>query len=584
MQFNAMKELAFLLMFSVVLSVFVISIICKDENVQKSIDDNQLKAFSNKWICNSNKCEKSGYKDGISLTTCNMLCGDSPPLWPKPAQLSIMNKNSSTFLKEHIVLKIHSPEEAKPGLEELSNIFLDTLVDGEKYRLINEEGQIVKLNLHIKYHITRPLSTTNESYILYSQNINDFVAINIFADNYFGARNGLESLMQLIWYDNIKKRYRILHDIKITDQPKFSHRGLLLDLSRHYFPIALLKRAVDGMAASKLNVLHLHISDSSSFPLVLPHNADMAFEGAYDENSKYTADDIRDLVEYARKRGIRTVMEVDAPSHVAPHGWPKGEVLCDDPDLFKATLNPDNPHTLDTLQSVYEDLISLGADTETFHIGDDEVVTSCWRNTEAAKNGDLNGVWVDFSNKMIDRLRLANNGSFPKNIVLWSSPLTDNHLQSLSNQQQLVVQYWFGKFHHILDTGYKIIFSTVGEWYLDCGFGPWRKQQQKGSCEPYTDWKKFYKYRPWKDYATHIHQVLGGEVCLWTEQVSPDDLETRLWPRTAAFAERLWSDPEVFDQDDVYRRIDFHSRRLKARGLRVAAIWPQICSQFPERC
>lgn len=486
-------------------------------------------------------------------------------------------------------MKIHSPPSVKLELEEAANMFLDNLIEPtgkqHEYHLYEGEHEIVKLNLHITEADLKVSTTTNESYTLYSQRLFDSLEVNIFAINYFGARHALETLSQLIWYDHVLSRFRIIHDVKIVDEPSFNHRGLLIDVSRHYFPIELLKKAVDGMAASKLNVLHLHISDSTSFPLVLPHNKQLALNGAYDYALKYSPDDIKELVEYARKRGIRTIMEIDAPSHVTPQAWPKDEVLCSD-NIFQSTLNPDNPETFNTLQSIYSDLFNLGTDTETFHIGDDEVITDCWRETESAQqeNFDFYSVWTKFTNQMIERVKLANNETLPKNIVLWSSPLTDHHLMSLSNKSNLVVQYWFGQFKHILEHGYKIIFSTVGQWYLDCGFGPWKKDQRNGACDPYTDWRKFYKYRPWKDYPKNLSQVLGGEVCLWTEQVSPDDMETRLWPRSSAFAERVWSDPPGFDEDDVFRRIDFFSRRLTQRGLRVAAIWPQICSLYPEKC
>lgn len=552
----------------------------------------RLTIFStHRWTCTENKCVKfsdptnSAY--GTTLDTCNMLCGENPPLWPQPKYVEIKNKNSSTFLKQHIFLKIHAPDVVKSELEEASNRFLDTIVgDEQEYKLYENENQIIKLNIHVKNADLQLTTAINESYSLYCQKLPDFILVNLFADNYYGARHGLETLSQLIWYDTISSRFRILHDVKIVDQPNFTHRGLMLDVSRHYFPTELLKKALDAMAASKLNVFHLHISDSASFPLVLPNNKNLAFNGAYDEDSKYSSNDIDDLVKYARKRGIRTIMEIDAPSHITSEAWDTSQVLCDNPDLFRSTLNPDNPETLNTLQGIYSDLFTLGTDKETFHIGDDEVVVDCWKETNSAKEAtmDIYAVWAKFTNDMMERVKLANNGTIPKNIVLWSSPLTDRYLKYLSYQKDLVVQYWFGQFKPILDNGYKIIFSTVGQWYLDCGFGPWKKNEEHGSCDPYTDWKKFYKYRPWKDYSNRINQVLGGEVCLWTEQVSTDDLETRLWPRAAAFAERVWSDPPIFDQNDVFRRIDFHSRRLKNRGFRVAAIWPQICSLHPDKC
>ncbi|CAG9768894.1 unnamed protein product [Ceutorhynchus assimilis] len=580
---NMTKVILFWLFCAILLISVVVIYGQQNENLKQNVSKNPP---LHGWTCENNKCHKSIDANATSLGTCKMLCYDSPPLWPKPKQLEIINKNSTLFQKEHIVLTIHSPNEVKSELEEAANTFLESLPkNSTKYHLYEGEVQILKLNIHVKERNIELSTSTKESYTLFCQKLPEAILVNIFASNYFGARHGLETLSQLIWHDTLTNKLRILHDIKITDEPSFNHRGVLIDVSRHFFSIDILKKAVDGMAASKLNVLHLHLSDAASFPLQLP-NSKISSNGAYDENSIYTPEDIKHLVQYAKKRGIRTILEIDAPSHVSPEAWPKDEVLCADPDMFRATLNPDNPETLNTLQSVYENLFELGTDPETFHIGDDEVVTECWSNTVSAQKEDNNvyNVWSKFTNAMMERVKIANNNTLPKNIVLWSSPLTDNYIKSLSYQKDLVVQYWFGQFGHILDNGYKIIFSTVGQWYLDCGFGPWKKIDQYGSCDPYTDWKKFYHYRPWKDYPQRLSQVLGGEVCLWSEQVSPDDVETRLWPRTAAFAERVWSDPDIIDIDDVARRIDFHSERLKERGFRVAAIWPQICWLYPERC
>lgn len=575
------KELMTLVVFCCVIIVIVSSVI----SVQEVKGQTQSYEFQG-WECINNECQKSHNNVSVTLSTCIILCQDAPPLWPKPKEIVVRQKDSTTFLKEHIFLEIHSPEEIKPDLEQATNIFFNNLVPDDDFQLHNDEEQIVKLTLHVQNTSTILGASVNESYILYSQKLPDKVMVNIYADNYFGARHGLETLSQLIWYDSHSKRFRIYHDIKVTDAPSFGHRGLLIDVSRHFFPIELLKKSVEGMAASKLNVLHLHVSDITSFPIILPHNQQFALEGSYSYESKYTPEEVKDLVEFARKRGIRIIMEVDAPSHVTPNSWPKDEILCDSPDIFKATLNPDNPHTLDSLQSIYEDLLELGTDADTFHIGDDEVLTACWKETDAARQeqNNLYAVWINFTNQMVDRVKKANKNTLPKNVVLWSSPLTDKYITSLKNPDSLVVQFWFGQFNQILEKGFKIIFSTVGNWYLDCGFGPWKKNDYNGACDPYTDWRKFYKYRPWKDYSNRMHQVLGGEVCLWSEQVSSDDLETRLWPRTAAFAERVWSDPEIFDTNDVFRRIDFHSTRLQLRGFRVAAIWPELCSQYPQKC
>lgn len=137
---------------------------------------------------------------------------------------------------------------------------------------------------------------------------------------------------------------------------------------------------------------------------------------------------------------------------------------------------------------------------------------------------------------------------------------------------------------NILQNGNKVIYSTVGKWYLDCGFGSWKPSETAGSCDPYTPWNTFYNYRPWEEYKEYKKQVLGGEACLWTEQVGVDTLETRIWPRTTAFAERLWSDLPETTVDEVTTRFLDQTDRMVDRGIKVDTVWPKWCSLNPGKC
>ncbi|KAJ8983262.1 hypothetical protein NQ317_015611 [Molorchus minor] len=297
--------------------------------------------------------------------------------------------------------------------------------------------------------------------------------------------------------------------------------------------------------------------------------------------------DTSHLIEYSRVRGIRVVLEIDAPSH-ANEGWNQGAedlVICGKDDVYNGHLNPENNKTLGILKSIYKDLLQLGTDNEIFHIGGDEVNLTCWSETLfKGKKLDLHEYWANFTNKIFHTVKSANNNKLPKHIVIWSSPLTNSYLNSLKYKSNVVVQYWYGSVEPILTSGHKVIFSTVGRWYLDCGFGPWKPSMTNGVCDPYTPWQTFYKYRPWQEYSDYAGQFLGGEACLWSEQVEVDSLETRIWPRAAAFAERLWSDLDGFDNYDVYTRLDVHRSRLNQRGIKTAAMWPRWCSQNPGKC
>ena len=117
--------------------------------------------------------------------------------------------------------------------------------------------------------------------------------------------------------------FQMVSTAAIVDEPAYPYRGLLLDSARSFFTVESIKRTLDGMAANKLNTLHWHITDSQSFPLQLQSLPKMSHYGAFSPTEVYTAGDVRDIVAYARVRGVRVVPELDAPGHVG-NGWQWG--------------------------------------------------------------------------------------------------------------------------------------------------------------------------------------------------------------------------------------------------------------------
>lgn len=151
------------------------------------------------------------------------------------------------------------------------------------------------------------------------------------------------------------------------------------------------------------------------------------------------------------------------------------------------------------------------------------------------------GLWCDFMLQSYQRLKLANQGVAPRNVMVWSSGLTASPCLS---RNSFVVQVWGGSTWQenfdLIENGYNVIMSHVDAWYLDCGFGRWR-QMGEPACSPYRTWQNVYKHRPWSRMrltTPQMKQVLGGEACMWTEQVDESMLDSRMWPRSAALAER----------------------------------------------
>jgi len=134
--------------------------------------------------------------------------------------------------------------------------------------------------------------------------------VELAASTPLGILRGVETLLQLIQED---EHGWIIPAVRVEDHPRFPWRGLMIDVSRHFIPLEVLKRNIDGMAAVKLNTLHLHLSDDEGFRVesrVAPKLQELASDGQF-----YTHDQIRELLSYARERGIRVVPEFDIPGH-----------------------------------------------------------------------------------------------------------------------------------------------------------------------------------------------------------------------------------------------------------------------------
>ncbi|XP_018320120.1 probable beta-hexosaminidase fdl [Agrilus planipennis] len=562
-----------------------------DEQEPESEYLSQNSALKWSYKCDGEKCQKVLENNSTSsYITCSMTCGKNSQLWPVPQEIGSLSKQYVSFLPTEIDFSTNAMNLSKKLVDEAFEIFKRNIHVPDK-QLIGSYNVRLSLNIQITdFSMTTITLSTDESYHLLVSQKKEKVVVAITAENFFGARHGLETLSQLIWYDKDTKSLNILNEADIHDYPKFKHRGVMVDTGRNYFAVEGLKRVITGMAANKLNTFHWHITDSQSFPFVVPSVPKLSQYGAYSQAKVYDAATIRDMVEYARVRGVKVIIEVDSPSHVQ-FGWnwgPEedlGDLTLDcGSNTIDRMLNPFNINSLDILEKIYKEIGNLQTSTEIFHIGGDEIDSSCWFRYSNETYGEF---WTKYLWLMVNRSYQANSDKPPKYVVIWNSDLTeDDFLFNYLPKESTVVQFWFGTIDFLIIERYKIIFSTVGKWYLDCGFGKWRESKGE-ACDPYTQWQIVYGYQPWVEYTMDIDTVLGGEVCLWTEQVGEDTLDTRLWPRTAAFAERIWSDPSHYGgriSIDVYLRLSTQRERLVQRGLKAEVLWPERCVQNPEFC
>ncbi len=376
-----------------------------------------------------------------------------------------------------------------------------------------------------------------------------------------GALRGFATLAQLLQHDVEGWFFPV---VSIRDQPRFPWRGLLIDVCRHWQPEEVIKRNLDGMALVKLNVLHLHLTEDQGFRIEskkFPRLQQLGSDGHY-----FTQEQMRGIIAYAAARGIRVVPEFDVPGHATSWvvGYPE---LASAPGpyaierqwgVFDPVLDPTNPKVYELLDGFLGEMAGLFPDAY-IHIGGDENNGVQWnanpkiqafiREHQLKDNSGLHA-WFNAHLQAI----LAKYG---KKMIGWDEILHPD-LPAGS-----VIHSWRGAdgiaaaarrgFAAILSHGYYIDLNyPAAEHYLN--------DPLPADSGLTSDEQKL---------------VLGGEATMWAEWVTPDDIDTRIWPRTAAIAERLWSPRGVHDVDDMYRRLAVVDLRLQEAGLQEGN-WPRF--------
>jgi hexosaminidase len=369
-----------------------------------------------------------------------------------------------------------------------------------------------------------------------------------------GAIRGLETLLQLAESD---RGGFYLPAVAIEDAPRFPWRGLLVDAGRHFMPPDVIRRTLDGMAAVKLNVLHWHLSEDQGFRVEsrrYPRLHRLGSDGLF-----YTQQQIRDIVTYARDRGIRVVPEFDMPGHSASWfvGYPQYSAgpgpyqIVREFGVFDPVFDPTREEVYRFLDGFIAEMALLFPDAY-WHVGGDEVNGRQWAVNpriqafmRSHRFADANALQTWF-NQRLQRI-LARHG---KRMVGWDEILVPGL------PTNAVIQSWRGTEYlaRAAKQGYSGLLSAG--YYLD----------HQSSAEFH------YAVDP-LPVATDLAlaeqaRVLGGEACMWAEHVDSETVDSRVWPRLAAVAERLWSPREVVDVDDMYRRLRVTSLRLEELGLR----------------
>ena len=378
--------------------------------------------------------------------------------------------------------------------------------------------------------------------------------VKLVAQNPLGVLHGIQTFLQLV---HITPEGFAAPSVTIDDAPRFPWRGLMIDGSRHFMPIDVIERNLDGMEAVKLNVFHWHLSDDQGFRVeshTYPLLQEKGSGGLY-----YTRRQIQEVIEYAAERGIRVVPEFDMPCHTSSWfvGYPD---LASAPGpfqiqtkwgVFDPAMDPSRESTFHFLDSFIGEMTGLFPD-EYFHVGGDECDGKEWDANPHIQafmkahgfknNAELQAYFTARVEKIVTAHHKIAEGW---DEVLQPDTPRDVAIQSWRGPAGLTAAARHGN-PVILSNGYYIDLNQPAEQhYLVDPLG--------GDAASLTGDQKA--------------RILGGEAAMWSEFVTPENIDSRIWPRTAAIAERLWSPESVRDVDSMYRRLAVVSDHLEYYGL-----------------
>jgi len=378
-------------------------------------------------------------------------------------------------------------------------------------------------------------------------------ALTLHAATTVGVIRGLETVLQLVDGD---ARHYFIPNVSITDAPRFKWRGLLVDVSRHFESVSEIERTLDGMAAVKLNVLHWHLSDDQGIRVESKRYPKL--QGVGSDSLYYTQAQIREVVAYARDRGIRVVPEFDMPGHSSAWfvGYPQ---YASGPGPYEigrrwtgyaGVFDPTRETVYRFIDGFIGEMSTLFPDAY-WHIGGDEVNSTQWKQSAriqkfmAAHHLADHAALQAYFNQRLSRILTKHH----KHMIGWDEILHPDLPRTT------VVQSWRGTQYlgQAVSQGFSGILSAP--YYLDA----MKSAEQMYLADPLAGDSTLAH--------DEIARVLGGEACMWSELIAPGSIDSRIWPRLAAIAERFWSPRSVTDVGDMYRRLAIQNVRLEQLGL-----------------
>jgi len=473
--------------------------------------------------------------------------------WPLPAKMRLGNETFQVDVEQLQAVNNLGDSEGAHTLEKSFKRFKERTLAHQSKPCESKVACIVLVSINVNNgEITQPKFDLNETYTIKMEE--DRVIVT--SETVFGAFHALETLSQLIRFNFTNKVFEIANSPwEIIDGPRFSHRELLIDTARHYLPVPVLKHLVTSMTFAKMNTLHWHITDDQSFPFCSERYPRLCQDGAFSDFERYTVEDLQEIVEYSRERGVRVMAELDVPGHTKGicTGYP--DVCVDSGKIIAPGTKAGN--IIDGLLEEFRDIFP----DSMVHLGGDEVRFQLWEEDPGTvkylekHNKTSKEAYLEF---VLGAHAKARDLGFIG--VGWFEILA-NFASELSSET--VIARWIGTNKEVVQNGLRSIDSDQSMWYLDHLGVSFLQAYQHEPCDSLTE--------------AECRLVIGGGGCMWGETVDTSDLDSTVWPRLAAIAERLWSPrelPEDYSRDaslltraNIFRCNVLHPRRVGAAPI-----------------
>lgn len=401
-------------------------------------------------------------------------------------------------------------------------------------------------------------------------------SIQIAAHRAAGLFYGIQSLRQIVAASDSNS----LPCAEITDAPQYPWRGVLLDSARHFLEKEFILRYIDLLAYHKLNRLHLHLTDDQGWRIEIEKYPELTKTGAYRGEGEtryggfYRQDELKEIVDYAAKRFIAVIPEVEMPGHASaaiasyPHLSCRGVPIPVETNwgIFEEVFCPGKESTFEFLERVLEEVVEIFP-AEFIHIGGDEAPRARWKECAHCqqrmkdkgfeKEDELQGYLIE----RIARFLAGKN----RRLIGWDEVLEVGGLPAST-----VVQSWRGMEGALnaARLGHDVISSPCQFVYFDY---PQDEEQMKSKPDwmQITPLEKVYQFRPTPPELTQEEALLvkGAECTMWSEHAPQETIDAMLFPRMCAFSETIWSPANRLNWEDFLIRLQKHNERMNRLGI-----------------